>query len=132
MNHNTSGKPSPTAPLLPSIGRTGRDITPSRLSATFIGLSPTLQVKLLCKRGTIRLCHRSLSHIEMEPIPGSGFPPLIERKDRKAPGRLLLSLCQRPDYTTKEASFTRRNHVIETGKKGPVKLKLHSAAWKQN
>ena len=61
------------APLLPSISRTGRDTTTSRLLVTWISLSPTLQVRPLSQRGTNRLQHRPLLHIEINPSIWPGF-----------------------------------------------------------
>ena len=40
---STSGTPTPMAPLLPKVSRTGRDTTTSRPPATWMGLSPTHQ-----------------------------------------------------------------------------------------
>ena len=73
MDCNASGAMTPTSPLLPSISRTGRDTTTSRLPSTWMILISSLQVRLLCQRGTTRFQHRSLLHIEMEPSPWSGF-----------------------------------------------------------
>ena len=106
----------PWLPFFP-VSRTGRDTTTSRLPATLIILNPTLQVRLLCQRGTTRLWHRSLLHTEMEPSPGSGFATSHRRKRlRQANGGLLLSLCLRPNYMAIQASLTMRNHVLETVK----------------
>ena len=63
----THQKYQPHDPLLPSISRTGRDTTTGRLLATWMSLNPTLQVRPLSQRGTTRLWHRPLLHIEMEP-----------------------------------------------------------------
>ena len=108
----------PMAPLLSSIRRTGRDTTTSRLFATWMGLSPTLQVRSLNQRGTSRFWHRPLLHIEMEPSLWPGFAnPLREKGLRQAYGGLLLSLCQGPADMAIQASLTRRKHILETVKK---------------
>ena len=76
------GVQTPTAPLLPSISKTDRDTTSSRLLATWTSLSPTLQVRPLSQRGTTRPWNRPLLHNEMEPSLWPGFTrPLLEGKD---------------------------------------------------
>ena len=98
-----------------------KDTTTSRLSATLMSLSLTLQGRHLCQWGTSRLWHRPLLLIEMEPSLWSDFATSHRRKRlRQAHGRLLLSLCQRPDYMAIKASLTRRNCVLETVKKGEM------------
>ena len=94
------------APLLPSISRTGLS-------------KRTLQVRPLSQRGTIRPWHRPLLHSEVEPRLWPGFAtPLRWKRLRQAHGRLLLSLCQRPVYMAIHTSLIRRNHILETVKKG--------------
>ena len=53
------------APFFPSIKRTGRDTTTSRLPATMMSLIPTLQGRPLCQRSTTRLWNGSLLQIEI-------------------------------------------------------------------
>ena len=67
VDWGTSGVLTPMASLLPSISRTGRDTTISRLPVTWMSLNPILQVRPLSQRGTTRLWHRYLLLIEMEP-----------------------------------------------------------------
>ena len=94
---DTSGAPTPTIPLLPGISKTGRDTTNQRLLATYMSLSPTLQVRPLSQRGTTRPWHRPLLHSEMEPRPWSGFASFLRGKRlRQACGGLFWSLHQGP------------------------------------
>ena len=93
MDCDTSGTPTPMAPHLHSISRTGRDTTTSRHLATWKSLSPTLQV-------------RPLLHSEMAPSLWPGFATsLREKRLRQAYGGLLLSLCQRPVYLDLQANL---------------------------
>ena len=111
----------PTASLLPSISKMCRDSTTSSLLATWTSLSPTLQVRPFSQRGTIRPWHRLPLYSEMEPSPRSCFSTCCKGKRlRQAYGGLLLNLCQRPVYMAIQASLTRRNHILETMKKGEV------------
>ena len=111
----------PHNPLLTSISRTGRDTTTSRLLATWMSLSPTLQVRPLSQRGTTSSWHRTLWNNETEPSLWPGFATSLRKKRlRQAYGGLLLNLCQRPVYMAIKASLTRRNHILETMKKGEL------------
>ena len=104
----------PPQPPSPSISRTGRDTTTSRLLAIWKSLIPTLQVRHLSQRGTTRPWHRYFWHIEMEPRPWSGFAtPFRGKRLRQTHGRLLLNLPQRPVNMAIQASLTRRNHIPE-------------------
>ena len=62
-----------SSPHLPSISRTGRDTTTSRLPATWMSIIPTLQVRPLSQRGNTGLWPRPLLHTEMEPSLWPGF-----------------------------------------------------------
>ena len=94
---DTSGVQTPIAALLPSISRTGRLTTTSRLLTTWMSLSPTLYARPLSQRGTNRLLHRLVLHSEKEPSPWPGFSTFLrEKRLRQAYGGLLLRLCQRP------------------------------------
>ena len=69
------------------------DITTSRLLATWVSLSSTLQVRPLTQRGTNRPWHRPLLHSEMEPSLWPGIATSLRGKRlRQAYGGLLLSL----------------------------------------
>ena len=104
---NTSGMLIPMVPLLPSMSRTGRDTTTGRLPAILTCLSPYLQVRLLCQRGTTRLWHT-----------WSGLA--FGKRWRQAYWKLLLTMCLRPVYMFIKASITRRNSVLETVEKGKL------------
>ena len=118
VGYNISGMPSPMAPLLPRVSKTGRDTT-TRLSVTLMSLNPTLQVRPLCQRGMTRLTQVSIAHWNRNSVFGLALPYLIGGKGlRQAKGRPLQNLCQRPVYTALKASLTRRSHVLETVKKG--------------
>ena len=134
MDCDTSGVLIPTAPLLPSISRTGKDTTTSRHLATWMSLSPILQVRPLSKRGTTRPWYRPLLHSEMELSLWPGFVTFLrERRLRQAYAGPLLSLCQRPVYMTIQANLTKKNHILQTTKKGEiVKPRPYDAVWKQN
>ena len=95
VDWDTSGVLTPTAPLLPSISRTGKDTTTSRLLATWRSLSPTLQVRPPSKRDTTRPWHSPLLHSEMEPSSWPSFANSLWRKRlRQAYAGLLLSLAR--------------------------------------
>ena len=112
---DTSGAPTPTDPFPPSISRTDGDTSTSRLLATWISFIPTLQVRPRSQRQTTRPTHRSILHCEMEPSSWPGFTtPLRGKRLRQTHGRLLLSLHQRPVNMATQASYTRRNHILET------------------
>ena len=113
----THQKHWPTWPLPPSISRTGRDTTTSRLLAPWMSLSPTLQVRPPSWRGTSRPRQRPLLHSKMECSPWPGFAtPLRGKRLRQANGGLLL----KPVYMTIQESLTRRNHIFENVKKGEL------------
>ena len=69
VDYDTSRALTPMAPLLPSSTRTDRDTTTNRPLATWVSLSPTLQMRPLSQRGTTRSWHMPLLHSEMEPSP---------------------------------------------------------------
>ena len=121
MDCNTSGTPSPMAPLLPRFSRTGRDTTTSRLFATLMSPRPTHQVRHFCQRGTTGFRYRSFLHIETDPTFWSGLATSHRRKIlRQAHGRLLLNLCQRLVHMAIKASLTRRKCVLGTVKDGEL------------
>ena len=109
-------------PFPPSISRTGGDTATSNLLATWMSLIPSLQVRPLSQRRTIRPWHipwyRSFLHCKMEP---SSWPclatPLRGKRLRHTHGRLLLSLHQRPVNVAIQTGLTRRNHLPKMVKK---------------
>ena len=70
----------PMVPLFPSICRTGRDTTTSRLLATGTSLNPTLLERPLGQGGTTRLQQRPLLHNETEPSPWLGLATSLRGK----------------------------------------------------
>ena len=68
-------------PLLPSIKRTVRDTTTSRLLASWMSLSPLLKVRPLSQRGATTTWHRPVLHSKMELSPWPSFAiPLREKR----------------------------------------------------
>ena len=121
MDCDTSGVLTPMASFLPSISRTGRDATTNKLLATWMSLSPTLQLRPFSQRDTTRPWHMLLLHSEMEPSLWPGFATSLRGKRlRQAYEGLLLSLCQTPVYTAIQANLTRRNHILQTMQKGEL------------
>ena len=109
----------PMPPFLLRLSRTGGDSATSKLLATWMSLTPTLQVRPLRQRCPTspwhRPWHRSLLYCELEPSLWSGLATPFRRKRLRLTHR--MSLCQRPINTAIQASLTRRNHLLKTVKK---------------
>ena len=73
--------PSLMASLLPRVSRAGRDTTTSRLSATLMSLSHTLQLRLFAKEETLNSGTGFFCILKWNPIIGLALPLLIEGKD---------------------------------------------------
>ena len=120
MDCDTSGLLTPMPTFFLALAELEETLPPADW-CTWKSLSSTLQVRPLSQRGTTRPWHRPLLHSEMEPSQWPVFATSFRGKRlRQAHGGLLLSLSQRPVYTAIQASFTRRNHILNTLKKGEL------------
>ena len=95
MWHIESAEPQP--PFLLASAELA-DTTTSRLLATWMSLSPTLQVRPLGQRGTTRLQHRPLLHIEMEPSPWPGLATSLRGKRLSQPMEDCCKACARDQF----------------------------------
>ena len=120
------------APLLPSISRTDRDTTTSRLPATWMSLNLTLQVRPLSQRSITRLQPRSLLHSEWNTDCGLVCHPSWRKRLRQPHEGLLLSLCLRPCLTAIQANLTRRNISLQLARKCNCEAQTSQSAGKQN
>ena len=117
MDCETSQVPTPMAPFLPSIRRTGRDTTSSRLLATWTSLNPTLQVRPLRKRGTITLAQASYSLWNgTQSMAWFCHLPWGKRL-RQTNGGLLLSLCS--------------DHFIQPYRQAPLRGTTSFRQWRK-
>ena len=86
------------SPFLPSISRTGRHTTTSRLLATWMSLRPTLQMRSLNQRGTTSFWYRLLLHTEMESSQWSGFATSLRGEDWDKPMKDCCWACARDQF----------------------------------
>ena len=131
--YDTSDVPTPTASLLPSISRTGRDTTTSRPLATWMSLPSLLsEWGFLAKEIPLDSATGFFCTVKWNPVHGLASPPLLEWKDWDKPMEDCCCACARHQFLWPYRQASQEEpHPWDCEERGIVKSRSHTTAWRQ-